>query len=401
MRVALSGGGSAGHITPTLAVSDALRSRDKQIELLYLGQAGSMEERIVRAKGLNFAVVRAGKFRREFFASRVAQVLNAGTLGPNARDAVRTVAGVGDALRVLRRFRPDAVFIKGGFVGVPVGIAARLLGIPYVVHESDVVPGLANKLLARWATKIAVGFPVKHYRDWPADRLVQTGNPVRQEILRAHRLEGLAKFHLRDDLPVVLVTGGSQGSRQINDCLMAALPELLQFAQVIHVTGEGEYQRLQFEQRRQPKPEHTERYQAFAFLLAEMAPALAAADIIVGRAGVNSIVEAAVLGKPLVLIPNYEMAGHQVANAHLLSRAGAARVLGGRNLTPEKLVAELRHLVDDPAEQARLSQAVRAFARPDAAAALAELVWSVGEVRFIHRTKQKPNVEADSSEESA
>jgi UDP-N-acetylglucosamine--N-acetylmuramyl-(pentapeptide) pyrophosphoryl-undecaprenol N-acetylglucosamine transferase len=378
MRVVLSGGGSAGHITPTLAVSDALRSLDSNIELLYLGQAGSMEERIVRGAGMDFAPVKAGKFRRNYFDGALAKVLNVATLGPNARDALRTVAGVSDAWRLLRRFRPDVVFIKGGYVGVPVGLAARLLHVPYVIHESDVVPGLANKLLGRWAAKIAVGFPVKSYTDFPADRLVYVGNPVREQIVRAHRLEGLAKFKLDGDVPVVLITGGSQGSRQINDCVAGALPELLEFCQIIHQTGEGEYERLQFELRRSGLGKHADRYHPFAFLLDEMAPALAAADLVVGRAGVSTIAESAVLGKPTVLIPNYQMAGHQVANARVLSRAGAARVLDGRTLTPAKLAGELRGLLQNEEAQKQLSAAIQKFGRLDAARELAKAIVDEG-----------------------
>lgn len=399
MRVVLSGGGSAGHITPTLAVSDALRSRDNAIDQLYIGQAGSMEERIVRAKGLDFAAVRAGKFRRNHFDGPLQKVFNVGTLGPNSRDAVRTVAGVSDAIRVLRRYRPNVVFIKGGFVGVPVGLAARWLQIPYIIHESDIVPGLANRLLARWATKIAVGFPVKHYHDFDPARVVYTGNPVRQEIVSAHRLAGLAHFKLRDDLPVVLVTGGSQGSRQINDSLVLALPQLTTFAQVIHLTGEHEYERLQFVQRNVPALAHPERYQAHAFLLADMPLALAAADLVISRAGVNTIVELAALAKPTILIPNYEMAGHQVANAKVLARTGAARVLDGRKMTADKLVAEVRRVLDASDEQDRLSKAIAQFAVPQAAEALADLIVQVGSQKLT-QSVQKPNVDATPQEPS-
>jgi UDP-N-acetylglucosamine--N-acetylmuramyl-(pentapeptide) pyrophosphoryl-undecaprenol N-acetylglucosamine transferase len=348
-----------------------------------------MEERIVRARGLKFAAIRAGKFRREYFAGRLTKVFNPQTLVPNTRDAFRTVAGVGDAIKVLRRFRPDVVFIKGGFVGVPVGLAARALRIPYVLHESDVTPGLANRFLGRWATKIGVGFPVRGYHDFDRTKLVYVGNPVRQEILKAHRLEGIGIFKLEEDLPVLLVTGGSQGARQINDVVVAALPQLLEFCQVVHQAGEGERERLKFEMGRTPRLERAGRYHLFGFILKDMGPALAAADILVGRAGVGTISDAAVLGKPLVLIPNAEMAGHQVANARVLSRAGAARVLDGHRLTPQAFVAEIKHLIDDPEEQKRLSEAIKAFGGPEAAQLMAEVVREVG----ASSIKQKPNMD--------
>jgi UDP-N-acetylglucosamine--N-acetylmuramyl-(pentapeptide) pyrophosphoryl-undecaprenol N-acetylglucosamine transferase len=356
-----------------------------------------MEERIVRASGLDFAAIKAGKFRRNYFAHPLLKVMNVGTLGPNMRDAVRTVAGVGDALRVLRRFAPDVVFIKGGYVGVPVGIAARLLRIPYVLHESDVSPGLANRFLSRWAAKIGVGFPVRHYHDLDRAKLVYVGNPVRAEILRAHRLEGLARFKLDEALPVVLITGGSQGARQINDAVLGALPELLQVCQVIHQTGEGELERIRFElQRREPVPD-IERYHPYAFILKEMGEALAASDIVVGRAGVGTITDSAVLGKPTILIPNMAMAGHQVENARILSRAGAARVLKGDTITPDKLVGEIERLLKDREEQARLSQAIRQFGQPESAGVMAGLILDIG--RRGKGDVQKPNTDPDTEAE--
>lgn len=392
MRIVVSGGGTAGHISPTLATCDALRSLDKSVELLYVGQGDGMEAKIVAAYGLKFAAIKAGKFRRNQAAgtSLLHKLLNARTLGPNARDAFRTVVGLADSLRVLRSFKPDVVFLKGGFVCVPVGLAARILRIPYVVHESDVSLGLANRILSRWASRIAVGFPTKNYRDLEQERLVFTGNPVRKELIEAHRLEGMGKFKLDDKLPVVFVTGGSSGAAQINDAILGALPELLTFCQVIHLTGEQEYERVKFEVRRKGKVANIERYHPFGFLMAEMGPALAAADIVVGRAGANTVAEMAVLGKPLILIPNFEMAGHQIENARVLSRVGAARVLDGAKLTPARLVGELKRLIGDIEEQERLVRALKQFGRPDAALELAKVVMDVG--RVGESFEQEPNI---------
>jgi UDP-N-acetylglucosamine--N-acetylmuramyl-(pentapeptide) pyrophosphoryl-undecaprenol N-acetylglucosamine transferase len=350
-----------------------------------------MEARIVAAAGWPFAAISAGKFRREHFASRLGKVLNPRTLGPNVRDAGRTVAGVAGSLRILRRFKPDVVFVKGGFVGLPVGVAARLLGVPVVIHESDIEPGLANRVLARWATKIAVGFPVKSYRAFDPARLVFVGNPVRAEVLQAHRLEGLAKFGLDDKLPVVLVTGGSQGAAEVNDAVLKALPQLLEFCQVLHVTGEGEHERVAFELRRMGELAHPERYQSFGYLMGEMPLALAAADVVIARAGANTIAELAVLEKAAVLIPNTQMAGHQVQNARVLSRAGAARVLEGARLTTDRLVGEVKRLVEDDEERGRLGKALSAFGRTDAALDLAKLILETG--RAGESGRQKPNME--------
>ncbi len=350
-----------------------------------------MEARIVGGRGLKFAAIRAGKFRRYPTAGVISKLLNLQTLGPNARDGFRMVAGVADSLKVLRSFKPDVVFLKGGFVCVPVGVAARILRIPYVIHESDVTPGLANRLLGRWATKIAVGFPVKGYQEFEKSRLVFTGNPVRLEVTGAHRLEGLAKFNLDDGLPVVVVTGGSGGAKQINDVILQALPDLLTFCQVIHLTGDGEYERVKFEVRRLGAVKEIGHYRAFAFLSGEMGLALAAADLVVTRAGANTIAELAALGKPTVLIPNFEMAGHQVENARVLSRMGAVRVLDGSKLTAGQLVGEIRRVLGDAELQGRLTAAIRQFSRPAAAHDLAAVILETG--RGYQRPEQKPNTE--------
>jgi len=351
-----------------------------------------MEAKIVAAAGLAFAPIAAGKFRRNHFDSGMAKIFNVATLGPNARDSLKTVQGVGQSLRILRSFKPDVVFLKGGFVCLPVGIAAKMLGIPFVIHESDATPGLTNRVLSRWATKIAVGFPAKSYRLFEPAKVVYVGNPVRSDIAGVHRLEGIAHFKLTESLPVVLVTGGSQGAAQINNVVLAALPELLAKYQLIHQAGEGEIGRINFELSRRRKEPHMDRYHPYGFLMADMGLALAAADLVIGRAGVNTINDSAALGKPTILIPNYEMAGHQVENARVLSRQGAVRVLDGARLTAGGLVAEIDHILGDEAEQTRLSAAIGAFSRPTAAADLARLVLQVGQQ--VGSSKQKPNTES-------
>jgi UDP-N-acetylglucosamine--N-acetylmuramyl-(pentapeptide) pyrophosphoryl-undecaprenol N-acetylglucosamine transferase len=351
---------------------------DKSAEILFVGQAGGMESKIIPAAGIKFAAIKAGKFRRYYSASTMSKLLNLKTIGPNTRDLGRTVQGVATSLRILRRFKPDVVFAKGGFVALPVGVAAKILKIPIVIHESDVVPGIGSKVLGRWADKIAVGFPIRFYHEFAKDRVVFTGNPVRPEILLPHRLEGLAKFNLTDRLPVVLVTGGSSGSRQVNDAVIDGLEKILEVCQLIHLTGESEYERVRFRVSRLGALKNLDRYQPHGFLMADMALALAASDLVISRAGANTIAELAALKKPTVLIPNTEMAGHQIENARVLSRAGAARVLNGDSMTGEKLTREIVRLLGDETEMSRLSQAIGEFANPDAATMLAELILDAG-----------------------
>jgi UDP-N-acetylglucosamine--N-acetylmuramyl-(pentapeptide) pyrophosphoryl-undecaprenol N-acetylglucosamine transferase len=334
-----------------------------------------MEARIVGSAKLQFAPILAGKFRRGRRISNLAL---------NLKDLLLVLMGFIQAIRILRRFKPDVVFLKGGFVCLPVGFATKLLRIPFVIHESDIHPGLTNRILGRWADVIAVGFPVKNYHNFPVERLVFTGSPVRQELLSAHRLEGIAAFRLEATVPVILVTGGSQGAQQINNVILESLPELLNSYQVIHITGDGEFDRVKFELSRQSKLAHADRYHPIAFLLKEMPAAMAAADLLIARAGAQTIAEAAVLGKATVLIPNYQSAAHQLENAKVLSRAGAARVLDGSKLTSSKLVGEVRRLLDDPIELERLSRGIQAYGSLSAASDLAEVILVTGRDEVKH-----------------
>lgn len=337
-----------------------------------------MEAKIAAGASIDFAAISAGKFRRlQGEASPLQKlIIGMGLAGVNARDAARVAVGLRQAIVILRRYQPDVVFIKGGYVGLPVGLAARLLRIPYVVHESDTSLGLTNRILSRWAAEVGVGFPVEYYHSLPASlTLTYVGNPVRPEVLGQHRLAGLAAFGLSGDLPVVLVTGGSQGARSINDCLVDSLSELTKHCQILHITGELEIERIRFDVKRLganlPRPE---RYQPHSFLGSQMGLAFAAADLVVSRAGANTIAELALLAKPTILIPNATMAGHQLATAKLMGRHGAARILDESRLTPERLVADITAILASEQEQSYLSKAIAQLARPSAASDLARLI---------------------------
>lgn len=326
-----------------------------------------MEAKIVAAFGLEFAAVKAGKFRRSAGLSKVRQLLDLSTLGLNARDSLRMLSGVYQSIKLIKSFGPDAVFVKGGYVALPVGLAAGFLRVPYLVHESDLVPGLTNRRLAGRAEKIAVGWPIDKYPDWPKEKLIYTGNPVRREILEADPVVGRKHFGLKPDLPVVLVTGGSQGAELVNQAVVAALPRLLETTQVLHVTGEHGIESVRFQVGRLDL-EHPERYQAHAFLSSDMGLALAAADVVISRAGAQTIAELAALGKPAILVP---LAGHQVANAQLLARAGAVRVIGQDRLSPTLINREIDHVLGSTEVRTELKRNLEQFAVPGADVRLA------------------------------
>ena len=335
-----------------------------------------MEERIVTGAGIEFASIKAGKFRRLHADRVVKQIFNPATLGLNARDSLRLVSGIYQSIGIIRKFKPDAIFIKGGFVGLPLGIAAGWLRVPFVIHESDLVPGLANRALARKAARVAVGFPAEQYSGFAQNKLVYTGNPVRKELLGIDPALAKRHFKFSAKLPVVLVTGGSQGARALNNAIIKALPQLLQHFQVIHQTGENEIEAVKFQVGRL-RLDHPERYYAAAFLSDDLPQAYGASDVVIARAGATTISELALLGKPTILVPNTVMAGHQLANAQLLARAGAVRVIGEDRLTPALLQRELTALTASAEERDYLIKHLASFAVPDAAERLAEEIIKV------------------------
>lgn len=334
-----------------------------------------MEQKIARAAGFAFTPIVSGKLRRYHNRTMLANIFDVQTLFLNIRDMFRVLYGIIQAFAILRRFKPNVIFIKGGYVGLPLGIVAGWTGVPYITHESDTIPGLTNRLLAKRATRIATGFPTSKYGSvLPKQKLVYVGNPVRSELLSGHRLAALAHFGLAADVPIVFITGGSQGAHVINQAVVAGLTELTTHFQIVHHTGEAEIELVRFEVSRL-KLKNPKRYQAFSFLSSDMGLVLAAADIVVARAGANTIAELAALAKPTILIPNHRLTGgHQTENARMLGRAGAVRVITEDKLTPKSLYAELLKIIGDSTEMKRLAQHITTFATPRAAHDLAQLL---------------------------
>jgi UDP-N-acetylglucosamine--N-acetylmuramyl-(pentapeptide) pyrophosphoryl-undecaprenol N-acetylglucosamine transferase len=333
-----------------------------------------MEAKIAKSAGLAFAEISAGKLRRYADLHIVQKLTDVSTMALNARDVGRVVKGFTQSLRIIRSFQPDVIFLKGGYVSLPVGLAARILRVPYVIHESDMRSGLTNRILAKHAQAIGVGFPVKLYKDLPQDKLVHTGNPIRAQVLSGHRLEGLAHFKLSPDLPVVLVTGGSQGARAINEAVLDALPEITHHYQVIHIAGERDIEHVRFEVKRMELA-HPERYSLHSYLSDDMGLALGAADLVVGRGGANTFAEFALLSKPALVIPHSGLSD-QVLNAQVLARQGAIKVLPQERLTKHTLLSQIQQILESDKEQELLSKAIHEYAVPDAATRLAELIMA-------------------------
>ncbi len=347
MRVLLAGGGSGGSATPVLAVAEALRARAPATAFLFVGTATGPERALAQAAGFPFVAVSSGKWRRYADAQ-------------NLLDVARVLRGIIEAAAAVRRFAPDVALGAGGFDSVPPLVAAALRGVPVLIHQQDLEPGLANRLLAPFARRISVTFR-ETQRHFPRGKTVLRGNPVRPAVLRGNRARAIERFGLDPALPTLLVTGGGTGALALNQRVAAAVPALVTFCQVLHLTGRGRGVAPAM-----PSP----RYHAYEFLVDEMPDALAAADLVVSRAGLGTLSELAALGKPMVLVP---MPGsHQEANARAAARAGAARVVPEAALTPAALVALVRDLLGDPAQRATLAAAARRLFPPDAAARLAD-----------------------------
>lgn len=322
--IVLTGGGTAGHVTPNLALIPRLLADGWEVH--YIGAANSAEETLIaRVPEVAFHTVSVGKLRRYFDPK-------------NFTDPFRVIKGVGQATRLIRKIKPDVVFSKGGFVSVPVVYGARLNRVPVVTHESDMTPGLANKLCLPFSSVQCCTFPeaVKYARG----KGVHTGSPIRPEILRGDRQEGRRRFGFNDSRPVLMVVGGSSGAQAINHVVWQALPKLTENFQVLHLCGKGNLNDVY---------EGTVNYAQREYLNEEMADAYACADILVSRAGSNALCEILATRKPALLIPYPKGAsrGDQLLNAASFESRGFSHVLQQSDMTPETLVKAVEALYHD------------------------------------------------------
>ena len=363
MKIIVSGGGTGGHIYPAITIIRAIKARQPSAQFLYVGTGHGLESDIVPKEGIPFETVELEGFERHLALS-------------NIKRAGKAMAGVAKAARIVRRFRPDAAIGTGGFVCGPILLAASLMGIPSLIQEQNVVPGITNRILSKFVTRIAVGTR-EAARHFPHSKTVFTGNPIRPEVMTASREEALEAFGFDGARPVVLVSGGSRGARSINramvDVLLAAKdrPEV----QFLHVTGKTEYEDI-MERLRDAGVELTScshiRVEPYLY---NMPQAMAMADIAVFRAGATGLAELTARGIPAILVPYpYAAENHQEFNARALEEAGAARMILNRDLTAETLGSALREMLADTAALKAMGEKSRAMGRPRATEEIADLV---------------------------
>ncbi len=320
-KIVLTGGGTAGHVTPNIALLPSLK--EAGYEVTYMGSYDGIEKKLIADFDIPYVGISTGKFRRY--------------LDPkNFTDPFRVVKGYGEAKKFLKEYRPDVVFSKGGFVSVPVVRAAAALKIPCIIHESDMTPGLANKLCIPVAKKVCCNFP-ETLELLPAEKAVLTGSPIRAELSQGSKLAGLNMCGFTANKPVIMVIGGSLGSVNVNKAVRQALPLLLEDFQVVHLCGKDKMDNLLL---------NTPGYKQFEYIKSELKDLFAMADVVISRAGANAICELLALKKPNLLIPlpAASSRGDQILNAKSFENQGFSIVIDEDDLTEQLLAEKVKEL---------------------------------------------------------
>ena len=370
MRIVLTAGGTGGHLYPLLAVASELKKivgEKDDVEFLFLGPKGELEKEVMDKEFIPSKLVLSGKFRRYFSLQ-------------NFIDLFKIPIGIIQSLWHLLIFMPDVVFAKGGYATVPVVISAWIYRIPVIIHESDVMPGIANRFLSKMAKRVAISFPAA-FNFFPKEKTVLTGIPIRRELIGGDKEKAKELFHLSLGKEVILVVGGSQGSRVINQAIVNALPSLLHRFEIIHITGKNEYEPVIHEAARVGIKAGRRGYHPYPFLKEELPHAFKVADLVISRAGASLIAEIAANGKPSILVPLKTAANnHQQANAFSVAQAGAAVMLEQDNLGENILMEKVKEILDNKEERYEISERIKKFYNSQAAEKIAEEILGLAGV---------------------
>ena len=323
-RIILTGGGTAGHVTPNIALLPKLQ--EMGFDIHYIGSYNGIEKELIEPFGIPYHGISSGKLRRYFSLQ-------------NFTDPFRVLKGMGEARKLIRDLKPDVIFSKGGFVSVPVVLAGKKCKVPVIIHESDMTPGLANKIAIPSATKVCCNFP-ETLEYLPKDKAVLSGSPIRQELLSGNKIAAMDLCGFSADKPIILVIGGSLGSVAVNNAVRAALPELLKSFQIVHLCGKGKVDE---------SLNNTTGYRQFEYIKEELRDIFAMTDIVISRAGANAICELLALRKPNLLIPLSANAsrGDQILNARSFERQGFSLVLEEEEVTKDTLLEAVQNLYDN------------------------------------------------------
>jgi UDP-N-acetylglucosamine--N-acetylmuramyl-(pentapeptide) pyrophosphoryl-undecaprenol N-acetylglucosamine transferase len=386
MKIVMTGGGSGGHITPILAVAHELKQLVPDAQVVYVGQTGDNFAAIVAEHDVidEIFTVRAGKFRR-YYGEGWRQLLDFHTMLLNIRDVGNVLVGLWQSFWLLGRIRPDVVFCKGGFISVPVGLAAALRRRPYLTHDSDVIPGLANRIIARWATKHAVALPEELY-PYPFEKTIDVGVPVSHNyqtvtptLQRQYRQAlGLDKYKL-----VLLVTGGGLGAEKVNNAVLSNAPALLKTFPtlcIVHTAGHKHEQAVSKAYSDALPPKDRQRVIVRDYLN-DLYMYSGAADVVVARGGGTSFAEFAQQGRACVIVPNPILTGgQQTKNAQAYVDKQAVVLVTESEIAADKLALgkAIAELFGHPEKRKQLERNIQTFSRPDAAKRLAELLIDIG-----------------------
>lgn len=374
-----AGGGSGGHVTPVVAVISELKNKQPEAEVRFWCDAKfARQARAIMSHydpNLPVDTILSGKLRRYHNMPVWRQMMHPlSIVWPNLRDMVYVVIGTIQSVIKLMLWRPDVIFTKGGFVCLPIGVAAKILNIPLVIHDSDAHPGLTNRILSKWANAIATGAPLKYY-PYPREISQYVGIPIQTDLKAPTDSE---QQQLKQQLvgsanrPLIVITGGGLGAKRLNDATAACLDRLRQSATIVLISGVAQYEEL----RTKLGPDN-ETFQLHDFIAQNMSQYLAAADIVVTRAGMTTILELAALARPTILVPNgYLTGGHQLKNAAVYADADAVEVLDEHQIdaTPQVLGDAVEALIHDSARRSHLAGQLHKFARPEAASLVADTI---------------------------
>lgn len=380
--VVMTGGGSGGHITPIVSVAIELKKLSPSTKIVYIGQKGDALGDVMRGNPIFDSVytVRAGKFRR-YHGEGLKQLLDVPTIVKNARDLIYVAVGLVQAIWLLHRLKPGAMFCKGGFVSVPVGLAAAALHVPFITHDSDALPGLANRIISRWAFLHAVGLPKEVYH-YPAAKTVTVGVPINQQQYKPVTKELMLAARAALDVPanakIIFVTGGGLGALRVNRAmtknaklLFSKVPRLY----IFHQAGRKDESATRAAYTDKLTAEQLTKVRIFGFT-DDMARLSEASDIVITRAGATNVAEFAQQGKVCIIIPNPQLTGgHQLKNANVYYKAEAAVILLEEDL--DNLAKITVELLEDTKRQRQLSENLRKFAMPKAAESLAQLLLTI------------------------
>lgn len=353
-----------------LAVVASIRKLEPQAEILFVCSGKEHEISLLKHSGIDYKIVPSGKYRR-YGRGQVRELMDIKTQWQNLRDLPKIIRGYTYSRSIIKKFRPDVVFVKGGYVGLPIGMAASQLRVPLVIHESDAVMGKTNRMLSKKAQAVAVSFPPEAFAGIDEDKLHYTGNPVRPEYYMA--ADRVTESENKQK-PNILIFAGSQGAEAINGVVFESLELMCKNFNLLHVTGQQGIERARFFRHRLPA-ELRRNYEPYSFLTDEMIAAYNWSDLVVARAGMNSLSEIAALSKPAIIIPLPSSTNdHQLANAQYLARQGAIRLLLQNELTGVRLVAEISKLMGDHSSRSYLSDTIHKFFKPNAAIDIAHLI---------------------------